>query len=353
MNNGISLAVGTASSFYMKNKAVRSYIAGLASVMRENAVIRRQYEKEGVHVPPYLIASIASQCNLHCMGCYARAGGVCDAHHAEQEMDAGQWERIFKEAAQLGVSFILLAGGEPLLRKDVIETAARFKRMVFPVFTNGTMITGNNLTLFDQNRNIIPVLSIEGSAEETDSRRGEGVSAVVDEAMKRLNRLNILFGVSVTVTNRNKYKVTDARFLRKLSHRGCGLVFFVEYVPAESGTEELVLSPDACKVLNDRVGYLRRKLKQMIIVSFPGDEEKMGGCLAAGRGFFHINPSGGAEPCPFAPFSKLSLKDTPILEVLKSDYFEKLRELELNAKTHKGGCTLFEILDQVEQLASQ
>ena len=39
--------------------------------------IAKQQEKEGLHVPPFLIASIASQCNLHCAGCYARAGGGC------------------------------------------------------------------------------------------------------------------------------------------------------------------------------------------------------------------------------------------------------------------------------------
>ena len=33
-------------------------------------------EKEGVEVPPFLICSIATTCNLHCKGCYARANGI-------------------------------------------------------------------------------------------------------------------------------------------------------------------------------------------------------------------------------------------------------------------------------------
>jgi MoaA/NifB/PqqE/SkfB family radical SAM enzyme len=124
----------------------------------------------------------------------------------------------------------------------VIETAARFKRIVFPVFTNGTMISEGYLTLFDKNRNVIPVISIEGSSNDTDKRRGEGVSEKIDEATRLLHGRDILFGVSVTVTSRNWEEVTDAEFLKSLRSRGCGLVFFVEYVPAESGTEELVLS---------------------------------------------------------------------------------------------------------------
>ena len=87
------------------------------------------------------------------------------------------------------------------------------------------------------------------------------------------------------------------------------------------------------------------------MLSFPGDEESMGGCLAAGRGFFHINAAGGAEPCPFSPYSELNVKERSIIEVLQSQFFCKVREISAaEAGNHDGGCTLFQFKNDVAAL---
>lgn len=52
-----------------------------------------------------------------------------------------------------------------------------------------------------------------------------------------------------------------------------------------------------------------------------GDEKSYGGCVAAGRGFFHINSHGGAEPCLFSPYSDINVRDTSLWEALKSKLF--------------------------------
>jgi MoaA/NifB/PqqE/SkfB family radical SAM enzyme len=53
------------------------------------------------------------------------------------------------------------------LRQDVLQKAAAHKNILFPVFTNGTMLSGETLTLLDKNRNLVPILSIEGNAAHT------------------------------------------------------------------------------------------------------------------------------------------------------------------------------------------
>lgn len=67
------------------------------------------------------------------------------------------------------------------------------------------------------------------------------------------------------------------------------------------GSEHLVLSNQQKAELMGRVEALCQSLPGLFI-AFPGDEDQYDGCLAAGRGFLHINPSGKVEPCPFAPF---------------------------------------------------
>ena len=137
-------------------------------------------------MPAFLIASITSQCNLHCAGCYARSLDTCTDETPVEQLSGEEWGQVFREAADLGVGFILLAGGEPLVRRDVLLQAAETKDILFPVFTNGTLFSDRTVALFDENRNLAPVLSIEGDALLTDSRRGEGVYQKLVDGMEKL-----------------------------------------------------------------------------------------------------------------------------------------------------------------------
>lgn len=350
LGDGIKTIMETAGRFYLNSASGQKFMRDAVLSMRRAAKRRDECEKNGTHIPPFLIASIASDCNLRCAGCYAWANGGCGGDEAPQQMDATQWGNLFSQASDLGIAFILLAGGEPLLRRDVIEVAARHKDIIFPIFTNGTVIDDPYLNLFSENRNLIPVFSVEGNDEQTDQRRGQGVAQTVWDKAEALKKMGLLFGTSITVTTENMLDVTEPKYVDELRARGCGLTVYVEYVPAEENTEHLLLNDEQLAVLQERIEILRcdKRNRGMIMLSFPGDEEAMGGCLAAGRGFFHINASGGAEPCPFSPFSALSLKERSLLDILRSPFFEKVRELSaLEALNHKGGCTLFQHKDEV------
>lgn len=352
MNNGIKNISDIAGRFYSGNRPGHSFMLHTVSALGKSAKIRGQYEKNGIHIPPFLIASIAADCNLRCTGCYARANGSCGDGQAKEQLTADDWQRVFQEASDIGISFVLLAGGEPLLRHEVIQLAAKFDQIIFPIFTNGTMIDQVYMDLFDKHRNLIPVLSIEGNAEKTDARRGEGVSNKIAQAAERLKERGILFGASITVTAENQNDVTEPNFVEELRESGCGLVFYVEYVPVEENTDHLILDEDNLSLLAAQIDGLRndKKNKGMILLSFPGDEDAMGGCLAAGRGFFHINAAGGAEPCPFSPYSEMNLREQSLLTVLQSPFFEKVREISgAEALNHKGGCTLFQYENEVKQ----
>ena len=342
MEQGIRSIAETLSNFYLSDSEGSNFLMSFVSSLENSAKIRSGHEEHGRHIPPFLIASIASQCNLRCAGCYARADGMCAEGHSEKEMTSAEWNRVFKEASDLGISFILLAGGEPLMRREIINLAADYSNMIFPIFTNGTLLDEAYLALLEKHRNLIPVFSIEGGAEQTDLRRGEGVSKIIEASMGKLSSRGVLFAASVTVTNENLHMVVSEDFLTDLRKLGCGAVFFVEYVPAESGTENLILSDTETDWLNEEIGKLKSVFTDMSVFSFPGDEKYMGGCLAAGRGFFHISPFGSAEACPFSPYSKQNLKDFTILEILESPFFQEIREIgKEGSNEHVGGCTLF------------
>ncbi len=353
MNNGIKNISDTAKRFYFGNRPGQLFMLHTVAALRKSAKKREQHERNGTHIPPFLIASISAECNLRCAGCYAWANGGCSDGQGREQLTAEEWRRVFQEASDIGISFVLLAGGEPLLCHDVIQLAAKFDNIIFPIFTNGTMIDNNYLDLFGKYRNLIPVLSIEGDAEKTDTRRGNGVSDKIKQAAANFKKRGILFGTSITVTTENQNDVTEPGFVEALQDNGCGLVFYVEYVPVEKNTDHLILDEYNLRILAARIDALRndKRNKDMIILSFPGDEKKMGGCLAAGRGFFHINATGGAEPCPFSPYSEMNIKERSLLTVLQSPFFEKVREISTaEALNHKGGCTLFQYENEIKRI---
>ncbi len=350
LTNGVEWLVKDALRATLKNPRESAFLTKYAVASKKAGGIRHKLELEGEHIPPFLIASITSTCNLHCKGCYARANHSCGDSEDKKHLSAMEWNRIFKESVALGIGFILLAGGEPLIRKDVIEAAGQYKSIIFPIFTNGTMIQSDYLAVFHQNRNLVPVISIEGGEMTTDNRRGKGIYQTIVNTMDVMKEKGILFGTSITVTKANISEVTEKEYLDNLHSHGCKLIFYIEYVPVDKDTKNLALDSNSREYLEERINALRESTTEMIYISFPGDEKASGGCLAAGRGFFHINSHGGAEPCPFSPYSDTNIRNTTLKHALKSPLFQKLKENHGLLSEHTGGCVLFEQQEFVESL---
>jgi len=337
MNNSIRSLFMDALRVSINRPALAYFIMRTIFWQRRAAERRLRWEGKGTHVPPFMIASITKKCNLSCKGCYAMVHSTTSA----EDMDIERWGEVMREARELGISIVLLAGGEPLSRKDFLEITRKNKEIIFPVFTNGLLIDADILKQLKTQRNVVPVISLEGFLQETDDRRGSGVYSKTMEVMDKLNGNGIFFGTSLTVTRENFGTLTGEEFVRAQMERGCRLFFYVEYTPVESGTEELVITSEQRKELENTLNAFRKRYKG-IFIAFPGDEKNYGGCLSSGRGFFHINPQGGLEPCPFAPFSNENVKQVPLREALKSSFLKHLRETE-------GGCALFKNREWVKE----
>ena len=312
-------------------------------------------EGEGVEIPPFLICSISTSCNLHCKGCYARSNGIAaDASENQKvSLTPDQWKDIFEQASSLGVNFALLAGGEPMMHRDILERAAEVEDMVFPIFTNGTLIGPSYISFLKQHLNMVPVISIEGMEHSTDERRGKGMYKRAMLSVEMLHNEDLFFGTSITVTTDNFDLVTSDAFVDNLRNLGCKLIIYVEYVPTDASTQHLALGEAELKKMESVQSHQREHYKDVIIISFPGDEQHLGGCLAAGRGFFHIGPDGSAEPCPFSPFSDSNVVELGVKGALGSPLFHKLRKARLVGGEHSGGCALFEHRDEIESMLNE
>ena len=312
---------------------------------RKAAGRRTRWAREGIHVPPIVIFSITHRCNLHCKGCYARALD----RTSDDELTDVQLERIIAEAHELGSSFFVLAGGEPLVRRNILDIAVRFPDIIFLVFTNGLLIDDAMLEKLKNHRHVVPVISLEGHEAETDDRRGEGVYRRLQNIVRKIRKEGLFYSVSLTVSSMNLSKVTDEAFISGLVDEGCRLFFFLEYTAIREGTEDWVPTDEERAQLNKAVAIYREKYPALLI-SIPGDEEQFGGCLSAGRGFIHITADGDLEPCPFAPFSDINLKEMPLKDALKSRLLSVIRENADKLVEGQGGCTLWQKREWVQSL---
>ena len=322
-----------------KNPRESAFMAKFALRAKATAAVRAGNS----FMPPFLIASVTSLCNMRCKGCYVRGIGSCqdaDETVEGEMMNADEWRSVFRQARDAGICFIIIVGGEPLLRPDVLDAAAEFPEILFPVFTNGTLITERYLNLFEKHRNLVPILSLEGDRDATDARRGDGIYESLLASMAQMESRGLLFGTSITVTTDNIRNVTDKNFVEEMQKQGCRAVFFVDYVSTLDEDRRLEPEDVHRDYMKEQMEYFRSAYPEMIFISFPGDEKASGGCLAAGRGFFHINAYGGAEPCPFSPYSDLNVKDTPLTEIAQSKLFRALHESGMLLEDHPGGCVL-------------
>ena len=352
LTRGVERVVADAVKATLKNPRESAFMLRFAAASRAASKKRLEAERQGRHIPAFLIASITSSCNLHCAGCFSRGSHATEDCAPVEQLTADEWLAVFDEAEALGVSFVLLMGGEPLLRRDVLEAAGKEPDILFPIFTNGVFMDESYFELFDACRNLLPVMSIEGEKNATDTRRGVGVYDRLMANMDECRRRGLIFGVSVTVTTANIRAVSSGRFIKDLSDRGCKAVIYVEYVPVTDESRTLAPGDEERDFLRSEIDRLRVECPDMVFLSFPGDEKSSGGCIAAGRGFFHINSHGSAEPCPFSPYSDTNVRDASLCEAMNSHLFASLRNGDYLAEDHDGGCILYEKRDQVAALAA-
>jgi len=348
LDNSLKVFFLDAMKSTLKNPLQAYFFFKTVRWQQKAARLRSRWTDIGTTVPPIIIFSITNRCNLHCKGCYHQA-----LHQdANSEMTTEKLHGIFSEASELGISFCVLAGGEPLVRKEIIEITRDYPKILFLVFTNGLLMTDQVLQKMKGQANFIPVISMEGYEAGTDGRRGEGVYKKLLNVIQKIKKQNLFWSVSLTVTRENFKGVTDVGFLKSLVDMGCKLFFFLEYTPIKEGTEDWILTDDQ----RNRLTQIRDKLRSTfnaLFITVPGDEEEIGGCMSAGKGFIHINAEGDVEPCPFAPYSDTNLNTSTLKEALQSDFLRTIRQNHEHLSETDGGCALWIKREWVKSVLDQ
>jgi MoaA/NifB/PqqE/SkfB family radical SAM enzyme len=185
-----------------------------------------------------------------------------------------QWRDIIQEASELGVFGFVLAGGEPFLMPGLLDLCKQFKNNFFIIISNGTAISDRNFKELSKLANVAVIVSIEGSQQMTDQRRGEGVYERVMDCINKFNKLGVINGISVTITRNNFRFWMNPANIDKLIKSGVRIGAFLEYIPTnpfEGGDHGLMLTDDERALFRARI-LEYRAAKPIYVAHSPGDE---------------------------------------------------------------------------------
>ena len=313
--------------------------------------IRKMREVHQCNVPWLILMDPTSACNLHCTGCWAAEYGN-RLNLTFEEMD-----NVITQGKELGIYFYMFTGGEPLVRKaDIIKLCEKHNDCAFLAYTNGTLVDEAFCEQMQKVGNLYLAISLEGFAEVNDLRRGNGVFGKVMNAMSLLKQHGLIFGTSICYTSKNIETVTSDEFVDLLVENGSRYALYFHYMPVGNEADvSLLPSVEQRKYMYTRVREIRNMKhgKGLFTMDFQNDGEFVGGCIAGGRNYFHINANGDAEPCVFIHYSGANIRENTLLECLKQPLFMAYRDNQPFNNNQLRPCPMLENPEILQRIVKE
>lgn len=324
---------------------------GFEAFLNGTKTIRKMREKYNCNVPWLILMDPTSACNLHCTGCWAAEYGN------KLNLTFDEMDRVVTQGKELGIYLYMFTGGEPLVRKsDIIKLCEKHNDCAFLSFTNGTLVDEAFCEDMKRVGNLYLAISLEGFEAVNDLRRGDGVYGKVMHAMDLLKKNGLVFGTSICYTSKNTETVTSDEFIQLMVDKGCRYAMYFHYMPVgNDASVELLPTPEQRIYMKDRIRQIRSLTtgKGLFTFDFQNDGEFVGGCIAGGRNYFHINANGDAEPCVFIHYSGANIRTNTLLEILHQPLFMAYRKNQPFNENHLRPCPMLENPEILQRMVKE
>ena len=294
-------------------------------------------KKYNCNIPWAILLDPTSACNLHCTGCWAAEYG------SKLNLSFEEIDSIIRQGKALGVYMYIYTGGEPMVRRtDLIRLCEKHSDCQFLAFTNATLINEAFADDMLRVKNFIPAISLEGFEAATDGRRGEGVYQKVVQAMRILREKRLPFGISACYTSQNLDSISSDAFLDQLVEWGARFIWYFHYMPVGNDAAPVLLpDPQQRERMYHRIREIRAT-KPIFAMDFQNDGEYVGGCIAGGRRYLHINANGDVDPCVFIHYSDSNIREKTLLECLQGPMFMAYHDGQPFNENHLRPCPMLE-----------
>lgn len=288
-------------------RAVRIYVSNRS--FRAWGLLFRHLARKarGLPSPTYLHISLTERCQCSCVHCYARGRG----NEPSKELDTAEVKSLIDQGRGLGAAYVVFSGGEPLLRKDIVELVAHAHRrgLITRINTNGLLFTPEYTARLKKAGLTQAGVSIDDPDPATHDRlrRLPGAFAKTIEGIGSLRANKVLCQIQTYASRRN---IPEG--LKKIIALGRKLgVFYVYFFfPTASGAwacsfDELLSEQEKAEV---------RKLADVRFVhvelATPGSQ-----CRVFAKSLVSVASNGDVTPCPFTPFVIGNVRDRPLREL--------------------------------------
>jgi radical SAM protein with 4Fe4S-binding SPASM domain len=258
--------------------------------------------------------ALTHRCNLRCVHCYL-GKQTSTRENLEKELNTSQWKRLIDEITEAGCLYLLITGGEPLLREDFKEIYrhAKDNGLLVTLFTNGTLITENTLELFNDLPPRMVEVTLYGATSGTYERI-TGVRGSFEKCMKGIRRLidhQVNVKLKTILMKLNHHEFVDIENIA--NEYGIKFRFDASIFPCTDGDrtpiELRIDAEDAVeKEFSDDNRWQAWKDFFVRMRDLPGSD-KLYQC-GAGLSHFHIDPYGNLQPCLMVTNLKYNIINT-------------------------------------------
>lgn len=330
-----------------KNFMNLGYYGSARGIQKNNRIS----EENNCNVPNIILFDPTTACNMHCKGCWSAEYGH------KWNMSYETMRKIVKEGIDVGCYIYFMTGGEPLVKKkEILRLAEEFPQAAFHIYTNATLIDEEFCKEVKRLGNLSFAVSIEGFEDMNDSRRGEGSYQRIIESLKLMKKNKLGYAASICYTSANYKIVTSDEFLKFLIDLGVVHVWYFHYMPVGvNAAPELMPTAEQREYMIKRIRFLRSPECDLdiFVADFQNDGEFVGGCIAGGRNYIHINAKGDIEPCVFIHYSNSNINDTSLMEAMKAPLMMAYHDNQPFNDNHFRPCPMLENPDLLPRLVKE
>jgi len=303
---------------------------------------------------PYLVSwNLTYRCNLSCEHCYLDAGGSplveSQAFSDRSELDTEQCKKVVDDIAAFAPEALtILTGGEPLLRRDILQIIryANEKNLWVVVGTNGVSITPTLAQLLVKEG----VRGLALSLDALDPERHDRFRAVKGAWNNTVRGAGILHDAGlpfIVQTTVGRHNLDELEKIAAFAHDEMSAKVWNLYFLVQTGRGQFVsdIEPDEYDRVLATLHELQARYRDRMIVNakcaphyvktvFARDPDSpflksysggAGGC-PAGTHYMGIRPNGDVTPCPYLPMFGGNLKDETLSNVWEnSELFRDMR----------------------------
>lgn len=289
---------------------------------------------------------LTSRCNFNCKMCYIHNQNN-PAHLKKKELSVEQWLSIAEDAKRRGMLFLLLTGGEAMLREDFIELYSQLAVMGFRITinSNGSLLNEEILSCFKRYPPSRVNISLYGACDETYQALCENKAFdKVRQSIHQLKEAGISVRVTMMLTPYNKDDMEAVYQIAKEEDAICEMTSYM-FPPTrangECGVNQARLSSLEAGIYMARREELLmekkefnaflKRLEEMPKISIKEDVKEGRGIMCqAGRGAFWITWDGMMKPCGLMLENEVS-----VLEDGFENAWRKTHELALSIRLPK------------------